>query len=46
MDSKEKYIQLYQQMADLCDREGWGDPFSYARSTKCPDPLITLAQMP
>ena len=32
MTAKDKYIQLYQKMADLCEQEGWGDPFSYARS--------------
>jgi hypothetical protein len=32
MSAKEKYIKLYQEMADLCEQEGWGDPFSYARS--------------
>lgn len=28
----EKYISLYQEMASLCEQNGWGDPFSYARS--------------
>jgi hypothetical protein len=32
INSKQKYIQLYSQMANLCEQEGWGDPFSYARS--------------
>jgi len=32
MDPKKKYIELYKQMADLCDEQEWGDPFSYARS--------------
>ena len=28
---EEKFKYLYEQMATLCDRQGWGDPFSYAR---------------
>jgi len=32
MNAKQKYIKLYKEMADLCEKEGWGDPFSYARS--------------
>lgn len=27
-----RFIRLYSEMASLCDREGWGDPFSYARA--------------
>ena len=30
--SEERYQKLYEEMAQLCDQEGWGDPFSYARS--------------
>lgn len=26
------YLDLYEQMYAVCDRNGWGDPFSYARS--------------
>jgi len=29
---EEKYRQLYQEMCSLCTEQGWGDPFSYARS--------------
>jgi hypothetical protein len=32
MTSKEEYIHLYHRMAELCEEQGWGDPFSYARS--------------
>ena len=32
MTPEEKYSSLYEQMANLCAKEGWGDPFSYARS--------------
>ena len=32
MKPEQKYIELYKQMADLCKQNGWGDPFSYARS--------------
>ena len=32
MTPEQKYISLYKEMADLCDEQGWGDPFSYARS--------------
>ena len=31
MTPEEKYRDLYEQMYDLCDEQGWGDPFSYAR---------------
>ena len=31
-EAKKKYIELFQQMSDLCATEGWGDPHSYARS--------------
>ena len=29
---EQRYIELYKEMADLCEAQGWGDPFSYARS--------------
>jgi hypothetical protein len=32
MDPGQEYIKLYQRMANLCKQQGWGDPFSYARS--------------
>ena len=32
MTPEEEYRQLYERMAQLCDEQGWGDPFSYARS--------------
>ena len=32
MTPEENYRDLYEQMYDLCEEQGWGDPFSYARS--------------
>ena len=32
MSPQEEYIALYKRMAALCRENGWGDPFSYARS--------------
>ena len=32
MTPGEEYRHLYERMAQLCDEQGWGDPFSYARS--------------
>jgi hypothetical protein len=32
MTPEQKYQQLYKDMAKLCAKQGWGDPFSYARS--------------
>ena len=32
MTPEEQYRQLYEQLYALCEVEGWGDPFSYARS--------------
>tara|TARA_Y100000593_G_scaffold87561_1_gene168186 strand:+ start:1841 stop:2335 length:495 start_codon:yes stop_codon:yes gene_type:complete len=32
MTPEEKYRDLYEKMWKLCDEQGWGDPFSYARS--------------
>ena len=29
---EERYRRLYEEMATLCESQGWGDPFSYARS--------------
>ena len=29
---KERYVKLYDEMGQLCEQEGWGDPYSYARS--------------
>ena len=32
MTFEEEYVELYKQMAEICDKKGAGDPFSYARS--------------
>jgi len=32
MTPEERYQQLYEEMYSLCEEQGWGDPFSYARS--------------
>jgi hypothetical protein len=32
MTPEQKYRNLYESMAQLCADQGWGDPFSYARS--------------
>ena len=29
---EQKYQQLFEKMYQLCIEQGWGDPFSYARS--------------
>jgi len=29
---QEEYQELYEKMFQLCESQGWGDPFSYARS--------------
>ena len=29
---EERYRRLYEEMYDICESQGWGDPFSYARS--------------
>mgnify|MGYP002853704098 FL=1 len=29
---EQKYRKLYESLYRLCEKEGWGDPFSYARS--------------
>ena len=30
--AQQEYARLYKSMAALCEQQGWGDPFSYARS--------------
>ena len=32
MTPEQRYKQLYEEMARLCEEQDWGDPFSYARS--------------
>lgn len=32
MTPEEKFRQLFEEMYNLCQEQGWGDPFSYARS--------------
>ena len=32
MTDQQRYLQLFRQMYELCRQNGWGDPFSYARS--------------
>jgi hypothetical protein len=32
MTPEQKYAYHYRAMAKICSEEGWGDPFSYARS--------------
>jgi hypothetical protein len=32
MSPEQRYRHLYEKMAQLCEEQGWGDPFSYARS--------------
>ena len=32
MTPEEKYALHYREMAKICSEQGWGDPFSYARS--------------
>ena len=32
MSPEQEYRKLYERMAQLCEEQGWGDPFSYARS--------------
>ena len=29
---EQKFQQLFEEMYELCEQQGWGDPFSYARS--------------
>ena len=32
MKPEQKFQQLFEEMYQLCEEQGWGDPFSYARS--------------
>lgn len=32
MTPEQQFQQLFENMYDLCEQQGWGDPFSYARS--------------
>ena len=32
MTPEQKFQELFEQMYELCNQQGWGDPFSYARS--------------
>ena len=32
MSPEQEYRNLYERMAQICQKQGWGDPFSYARS--------------
>ena len=32
MTPEQEYKKLFERMANLCEQQGWGDPFSYARS--------------
>jgi len=32
MTPEQQFQQLFEQMYQLCEEQGWGDPFSYARS--------------
>ena len=32
MTPEQKFQELFEEMYQLCDQQGWGDPFSYARS--------------
>ena len=32
MTPEQKFQELFEQMYQLCEEQGWGDPFSYARS--------------
>ena len=32
MNPVERFGELFKEMYQLCDEQGWGDPFSYARS--------------
>ena len=32
MTPEQKFQQLFEEMYQLCEEQGWGDPFSYARS--------------
>jgi hypothetical protein len=32
MTPEQRFQQLFEEMYQLCEEQGWGDPFSYARS--------------
>lgn len=32
MTPEQKFQQMFEEMYNLCQEQGWGDPFSYARS--------------
>jgi hypothetical protein len=32
MTPEQKFQELFEEMYQLCEQQGWGDPFSYARS--------------
>ena len=32
MNPIEEYKNLYERLYAICEENGWGDPFSYARS--------------
>lgn len=32
MTAEKKFMELYKEMYNLCQENGWGDPFSYARA--------------
>tara|TARA_R100000008_G_C3574625_1_gene164394 strand:- start:1176 stop:1667 length:492 start_codon:yes stop_codon:yes gene_type:complete len=32
MTPEREYLNCYKRMAEICEEQGWGDPFSYARS--------------
>jgi len=46
MNAKQKYIQLFQEMSDLCEQENWGDFSSYARSKEIYAACVHGHQMP
>ena len=46
MTPEQKYISLYKEMADLCEEQGWGDPFSYARSKEILATILLGHTMP
>jgi len=47
MTPEQKYQNLYENIAQLCEEQGWGDPFSYARSKEINAAIVlghTVAQ--
>jgi len=46
MTPEQEYINLYKAMADLCERQGWGDPFSYARAKEITATILLGHTMP